>query len=222
LDPTNAYIVRFPAAKDLHKQRKKLLLEYDFFRDKVKNLTEKQSKNPLELPKMKEKMNVAKDDYDQVNALTKSAIIELLESKAPVYAPVVEQLIGNLIQYNDRTAVTMSRLKKFGAEPLQGSARAVTEERPSTGAPRQQQPQPGVQPRQPTSSGKEAPVPPQFECEWFFLDGNVEQQGPFSFKDLRQKFKTGIITDQTHVFGGELSDWKMISAIPDFKKSLTA
>jgi hypothetical protein len=223
LDPTNAYIVRFPAAKDLHKQRKKLLLEYDFFRDKVKALTEKQSKNPLELPKMKEKMNVAKDDYDQVNSLTKNAINEILDSKAVVFAPVVEQLIGNLIQYNDRTSVTMNRLKKFGAEPLAGSSRSpevASSSQVGGGSPSVQPRQPATQPRQPVS--KEAPIPPQFDCEWFFLDGNVEQQGPFSFKDLRQKFKSGAITDQTHVFGGELSDWKMISAIPDFKRSLTA
>jgi hypothetical protein len=224
LDPTNAYIVRFPAAKDLHKQRKKLLLEYDFFRDKVKTLSEKQSKNPLELPKAKEKMNVAKDDYDQVNALTKNAITELLDSKAEVYAPVVEQLIGNLIQYNDRTSATMNRLKRFGAEPLYGASRSSEI---SSSAQIGGGSAPVVQPRQSITPAtqprsKEAPVPPQFDCEWFFLDANVEQQGPFSFKELRQKFKTGVVTDQTHIFGGELSDWKMISAIPDFKRALTA
>ncbi len=217
MDPTNAYIVRFPAAKDLHKQRKKLLLEYDFFRDKVKNLTEKQSKNPLELPKMKEKMNVAKDDYEQANALTKSAIQELLEDKAPTYAPVVEQLIGNLIQYNDRTAVTMNRLKKFGAEPLGGGSSVTrTESRPQSNV--------GSRPpMQPMGGGaKEAPIPPQFNCEWFFLDANVEQKGPFSFKEMRQKFKTGIINAETHVFGGDLSDWKTISAVPNMKQALSA
>jgi len=232
LDPTNAYVVRFPAAKDLHKQRKKLLLEYDFFRDKVKGLSEKQSKNPLELPKMKEKMNVAKDDYEQLNALAKNAIQELLDSKGPVYAPVVEQLIGNLIQYNDRTSVTMNRLKKFGAEPLAGGGSSRSPEVASSynstsvssggsapvAQPRNSQPQQPLYP----SARKEDPVPPKFDCEWFFLDNNVEQQGPFTVKEMRQKFKTNTINDQTHVFGGELSDWKMISAVQDLKKCLSA
>jgi len=224
LDPTNAYIARFPPAKDLHKQRKKLLLEYDFFRDKVKGLSEKQSKNPLELPKMKEKMNAAKDDYDQVNALAKSAISELLESKGPVYAPVVEQLIGNLIQYNDRTSGTMNKLKRFGAEPQSGNNQARSPEPSSMGG-RESSVPPMTQSRQPMypSASKETlVVPPKFDCEWFFLDNNVEQQGPFTFQDMRQKFKSNVINDQTHVFGGELSDWKMISSIPDLKRSLTA
>jgi hypothetical protein len=223
LDPANAYLARFPAAKDLHKQRKKLLLEYDYYRDKVQSLSEKQSKNPLELPKVKEKMNQAKDDYEQINALTKNAITELLESKGPVYAPVVEQLIGNLIQYNDRTSNTMNKLKKFGAEPLAGAAKSSEQVTANVGG--SSSPAPVAQPRTQRmypQASKEAPVPPQFDCEWFYLDSNVEQQGPFTFKDMRQKFKSNAINAQTHVFGGELSDWKMISDVPDFKRALSA
>jgi len=230
LEPTAIYVDRFPPAKDLHKQRKKLLLEYDFFRDKVKGLTEKQSKNPLELPKMKEKMNAAKDDYDQVNALTKNAIMDLLDSKAPVYAPVVEQLIGNLIQYNERTSTTMNRLKKFGAEPLAGgSAPSQRAQEPQGGARMnniggEKSFSPPVQARspQPSLPSREPIVPPKFDCEWFFLDSNVEQQGPFTFKEMRQKYKSSVINDQTHIFGGELADWKMISDISEFKRALSA
>jgi len=170
LDPTQLYIERFPAVKDLHKQRKKILLEYDFHRDKVKSLTEKQNnKNPLELPKAKERMSAAKDDYEQVNALTKNALTDLLESKGPVYSPVVEQLIGNLIQYNDRTSNAMNRLKKFGAEPLGGGSvgAGVTTRSPQPEFSSQvgggSTPAPSLQPRVQggfSSIAKESPPPP--------------------------------------------------------------
>ncbi|KAL0491537.1 hypothetical protein AKO1_010280 [Acrasis kona] len=224
LNPTNIYVERFPPAKDLHNQRKKLLLEYDYYRDKVKGLTEKQSKNPLELPKMKEKMNVAKDDYDRINDLTKSTMTDILSSKSEVYSPVVEQLIGNLIQYNERTSATMSKLKKFGREPLAGNVPSPVSPtlHSSTTVTAHQRELPARVQSMSLGGAKEAPIPPQFKCEWFYLDNNVEQQGPFDFIDMRKKFKSGVISDQTHVFGGELSDWKTVATVPNMKKELQA
>lgn len=58
-------------------------------------------------------------------------------------------------------------------------------------------------------------VPKKFDVDWYYLDSNVQQQGPVSFKELRQMFKNKQVTGETYVFGGDMSDWKQIKTITE-------
>jgi len=50
--------------------------------------------------------------------------------------------------------------------------------------------------------------------EWYFVDAKAKQQGPYSFAQLKKLFKDGVITQNTHVFGGDLSSWTKIVTNP--------
>lgn len=56
-------------------------------------------------------------------------------------------------------------------------------------------------------------VPSEFDTEWYYLDKNVQQQGPVNFEQLKNLYKTGIVTASTHVFGGNLTDWQPLSGV---------
>lgn len=64
-------------------------------------------------------------------------------------------------------------------------------------------------------------MPPEYEGEWFFLDEKVQQQGPFTYAQVKQKFKSGAITLETHIFGADFPDWKQIKSDNKLKTHLS-
>lgn len=72
-----------------------------------------------------------------------------------------------------------------------------------------------------TPSASRSPVPSEFDTEWFYLDKNVNQQGPVTFDQLRSLYKSGGVTASTHVFGGNLTDWSAISTVKNLSAYLS-
>eukprot|EP00818_Percolomonas_sp_WS_P007779 CAMPEP_0117445168 /NCGR_PEP_ID=MMETSP0759-20121206/5647_1 /TAXON_ID=63605 /ORGANISM="Percolomonas cosmopolitus, Strain WS" /LENGTH=354 /DNA_ID=CAMNT_0005237317 /DNA_START=108 /DNA_END=1172 /DNA_ORIENTATION=+ len=64
-------------------------------------------------------------------------------------------------------------------------------------------------------------IPPEFNSEWYYLDENLEQKGPYDFHDMRRMFQSLTINDSTHVFGGEMSDWQEIAEVVGLKMALS-
>eukprot|EP01027_Heterolobosea_sp_BB2_P003000 GEZU01004523.1.p1 GENE.GEZU01004523.1~~GEZU01004523.1.p1 ORF type:complete len:292 (+),score=98.32 GEZU01004523.1:156-1031(+) len=105
LSSLQSYVVLFDPIKSLVEQRKKLLLEYDFRKEKVRMLTEKSNlKDPLKLPRTKEKMNKAKEDYDLVNEQVKAEMRQVIDRHAQVFEPLVERLSTHLRNYTRNLA----------------------------------------------------------------------------------------------------------------------
>lgn len=206
------YILKFEEVKKLHKQRNDLVKEYDYFRNRVQKMSETQSKDPLALPKEKEKLKKAKEDLDSIQTLTTERMQALMDEKPIVYAHVTEQLIGSLIAYHDKSKRAMDRLQVHSSAPSGASTRAHVSEAPVRSG--------GAKP-QPTIPQRGSAVPPKFNCEWHYLDGDVNQQGPLSFMQLKQKYQKGDVSGSTHVFGGEMSDWQTVSAVPGLVSALS-
>jgi hypothetical protein len=219
--PINEYISRFDNVKQLHKQRCDLVKEYDYHRNRVQKMSETQSKDPLKLPKEKELLRVKKEDMETVVNLTKEKMRELIDVKPVVFSGVSEQTIGSLIYYYDAVKRAFDKLKRFSAEPLAGSAKATSVETPQAQTTKQKS-LPTLQPQQQQVGSASFKVPPKYDCEWHYLDSDVNQQGPFNFMQLKAKFKQGIINNSTHVFGGDMSDWQTISDTPELFKALSA
>jgi uncharacterized protein YoxC len=217
VEPADEYLVQFPPLKDLHKKRENAVLEYDYFRDKVQNMSEKQNKDPLALPKAKEKMNQTKDDFDLLNNSSKSGMTEVLDRKDIVFNSAVEQLFANIVQFYERMASETQNLKSGAAvreAPLSSS------QQPSQSFSSSQKVMyPKVQTSaSPSSSG----VPPEFDIEFFYLDAELERHGPLTFMQLKQKFNSGEVNADTYVFAGQMPDWTQIGAVPNLKYALSS
>jgi len=176
-------------------------------------MSETANKDPLALPKEKEKLRKSKEDMETVVSLTKDRMQELVDDKVVVFAGITEQLIGSLIQYSDKSKKAFDRLSEHSGNPLTSSTRAIVNDAPPT---RKAMPTPTPQP----IGGSR--VPPKFDCDWHYLDSSVNQIGPLKFAQLKTAYQTGEISGSTHVFGGEMSDWLTISAVPDLQRALSA
>lgn len=217
--PINDYVSRFDNVKQLHKQRNDLVKEYDYFRNRVAKMAQEQnSKDPLKLSHEKEKMKKAKEDMETVVALVKDKMKELIDAKPLVFNGVTEQTIGNLIQYSDTVKKSLDKLKKFSAEPLTGQSQVQAQQTTQTTI-RKTGPLPQLPPNSTEGSVK---VPPKFDCEWHYLDQDANQQGPFTFAQLKSKLQRGEINAHTYVFGADLMDWKMIGEYVELNKLLSA
>eukprot|EP00818_Percolomonas_sp_WS_P010593 CAMPEP_0117434850 /NCGR_PEP_ID=MMETSP0759-20121206/166_1 /TAXON_ID=63605 /ORGANISM="Percolomonas cosmopolitus, Strain WS" /LENGTH=307 /DNA_ID=CAMNT_0005226355 /DNA_START=283 /DNA_END=1206 /DNA_ORIENTATION=- len=64
----------------------------------------------------------------------------------------------------------------------------------------------------PTSSSS-VYVPTEFDSEWYYLDANVQQQGPIAYGELKNLFRSNQVTASTHVFGGTLTDWAPLGTV---------
>ena len=191
------------------------MLEYDFYKDKVQSLSEKQNKNPLDLPKAKERMQMAKEDYELLNQTAKGGMCDVLDRKDIVYNAAVEQLFANIIQFYEKVSTETQNLKSFSGAPRDGpsysSAPSSTVAASSS--------QKVMYPKVATASSA---IPPEFDIEYFFLDAELERHGPLSFTQLKQKFTTGELTADTYVFAGQMPDWTQISAVPGLRQALSS
>lgn len=204
------YILKFEEVKKLHKQRNDLVKEYDYFRNRVQKMSETQSKDPMALPKEKEKLKKAKEDMEQVQSLTVERMQALMDEKPLVFAHVTEQLIGSLISYHDKSKRAFDKLQVHSSSPSSANSRAAISQAPVRAKP------------QPVAPQRGGAIPPKFNCDWHYLDADVNQQGPLSFLQLKQKYQKGDISGSTHVFGGEMSDWQTVSAVPDLVRALSS
>lgn len=212
--PSDEYLVQFPPLKDLHKSREKAVLEYDYYRDKVQSLSEKQSKDPLALPRAKEKLKQMKDDFEMVNNNAKTEMSEVLDRKESVYDSAIEQLFGSIIQFYEKVSKESATLKGYSSEPRSGSSSSSFSSSQS-GASKT------LYPSRPSTTSSSR-VPPEFDYDFFYLDAELERHGPLSFTALKQKYQTGELNADSYVFGGQMKDWTQISAIPNLKSALSS
>lgn len=215
VEPSDEYIVQFPPLKDLHNKRENAALEYDYFKDKVQKMSEKQNKDPLALPKAKEKMNQTKDDYDLLNNTAKQGMTDVLDRKDYVYNPAFDQLFANIVQFYEKVAQEAATLKSLAGEARSASSpsSSVTMTTTTTTT--------SSKVLYPTSSPSTASrIPAELDVEYFYLDAELERHGPFNFTALKQKFSVGQINSETYVFGGQMPDWTQISALPQLQNAL--
>nr|CAG4712448.1 unnamed protein product [Naegleria fowleri] len=225
--PANEYYVLFEPAKKLFKERKEITLQYDYYRQQVEKLSEKQSKNPLELPKAKEKMNTFKEKWDEINLQCKQHILDILEKEQGVFEPAIQQLCANLLEWNSKLATCMAELKNHSSTLIVSPVTTTSSSGgSSSGSHAHTQSVSSGGGSDKTSNSRSQSVmgggaiPPAFDCEWFYVDSNVETQGPVSFKTMQQKFKSGEIKPDTHVYGGDLTDWVQIRTVAGLEQAL--
>lgn len=57
------------------------------------------------------------------------------------------------------------------------------------------------------------------EASFFYLDG-TEQAGPFTLSDLRSFYSSGVISDETQIYGGPLGDWTQLNQSGDLYRRI--
>lgn len=229
VEPSDEYVVQFPPLKDLHNKRENAALEYDYYKDKVQKMSEKQNKDPLALPKAKEKMNQTRDDYDLLNNTAKQGMTDVLDRKDSVYNPAFDQLFANIIQFYEKVAQETSSIKSLAGEARSASSSSGVSSSSSSSMsmtttttttkvlyPSSTSPASSSA----SSSGTPPRIPAELDVEYFYLDAELERHGPFNFTALKQKFSVGQINSETYVFGGQMPDWTQISALPQLQNAL--
>ncbi len=202
------------------------LQEYDYYRTKVKNLMEKQNKDPMKLPQNKDKMNKKKEELDAIQFEASSKMSEIVNEQPIVFAPLTNTTIASLLQYSNKVFSTLNGISILqdpsGHASNIGTVNQYANVDLSYNAPTKPQPSaPRVQPRS-NSLHKTEPVPPKFNVEWFYLDSEMQQKGPLNFNNLKTKYKTKELNEQTFVFGAaEQTDWKTIGDYSELKRVLS-
>ncbi|KAG2393427.1 hypothetical protein C9374_006958 [Naegleria lovaniensis] len=222
--PANEYYVLFEPTKKLFKERKDITLQYDYYRQQVEKLSEKQSKNPLELPKAKEKMNTFKEKWEEINLQCKQHILDILEKEQGVFEPAIQQLCANLLEWNSKLATCMAELKNHSTtlivSPISASSSSSSSSTTQSTHVDLKSGSTATRSQSVMGSSSSSAIPPAFDCEWFYVDSNVETQGPVSFRAMQQKFKSGEIKPDTHVYGGDLTDWVQIRTVAGLEQAL--
>lgn len=212
VDPVKQYHSEFAPLRKLHDNRNKLKQEQEFYSQKVTTLASKQNnKNPLELPKAKEKLASAEEEFEKGDMMTKQEFTSIIEKRVDVYNPAFNTLLESMSTFYSETSNI--------CVPLQ-QAKISGDVAPVVAAPKKA---PQALPQAPSSkSAASVSVPEEFNSEWFYLDENVAQQGPITFAELKKKFKSGQFNGDSYVFGGEMADWGQIKVVPKLLSTLLA
>jgi hypothetical protein len=210
------YQVKFENLGELKKIREDKRKEYDYRRSKVESLTEKPSKNPLELPKEKELLSNAKAEYEAMNEEAKAQIEQLFADKHEAFDAVLPIIISETIEYQKRLGSDLAPLSQFSNMKAQPSTKV-------TRAPLKQQEEPEKK-TGPVLPGRTktviGTVPPKFDVEWFYLDSGMNQCGPVAYKDLKANYKSGKLNSDSYVFEANMSDWAQIGNLNELEMNL--
>jgi len=228
------YLASFDQVKPIKKLRDGKLLEYDYHRDNVGNLSEKTQKDPTKLPKAKEKLNEAKTDYETCNEEAKRIMIQIIDAKID-YDPIYLIFVSQLATYTRQVSELLGEIAKDakGSTGMPSKVQSFTKK----GMVQTPVPEPldsflekdmenlsmkpielkKKAPPKPTSqsSTKLDPVPPKLNIEWFYLDKALAQKGPITAQEMKAMFKKGDMTSDQYIFGGEMTDWIKISMVGD-------
>lgn len=56
--------------------------------------------------------------------------------------------------------------------------------------------------------------------EWYFVNADRVQQGPFSFEELQRKWADGYLSKMTFVWAEGMADWCRVCDFPHFESSV--
>ena len=185
-------------------------------------MSEKQNKDPLALPKAKEKMNQARDDFELLNNTSRTGMSDVLDRKDLVYNPALDQLFANIVQFYEKIAQETQALKTLAGEARSSSSSSSSHHHSAITTTTTTTSSKVLYPSPTSASASSASrIPPELDVEYFYLDAELERHGPFSFTALKQKYSVGQINSDTYVFGGQMPDWTQISAVPQLQNALS-
>lgn len=111
LDPINKLGVNFPTVNSLISKRENKLLDYDECRSKVDKLVDKPSRDPTHLPKAEEKLNRAKEVYDNINQELINYFPKAMSIRVPYIAPSLEALILCQLSFSEKAFNTLNDIQ---------------------------------------------------------------------------------------------------------------
>jgi predicted nucleic acid-binding Zn-ribbon protein len=212
IDPANEFHSLFAPIKDKHATRKKVQLEYDYYRDKVKSMSEnKKGSTGTEVSRLKEKMQAYEEQYEQATTSNKNDMRDLMDRRPDSLDPMARLLLAEILVC---TRKMTEAVEKASAAVSNSSGKSVKSDISSR-----------VGAMSINRVSKEVPqvakeVPPQYVGDWYYLDESLKQQGPVSFQEMAKFYKKGQLNGESHIFGGNLSEWRKISDERDVQKSL--
>ncbi|KAL0480776.1 hob3 [Acrasis kona] len=221
IDQAQEFSNLFAPMKDKHAQRKKIQLEYDYYKDKVKTLVEKSKATPnSELPRMKEKMASYEEQYETITTSNKNDMRDMMDRRPGSLDPMLRLLMTEILQYSKKMGEVVQRINTSTGGDSSNKPNPF-KRRDSGNALNSAMSNVSVSSRPPTVPPPvRAVVPPQYQGQWFYLDEAVQQQGPNTFQELAQMLKRGQINSETHIFGGNLQDWTKICDNADVQRTL--
>lgn len=238
------YLEPFESLKTLKKTRGEKILEFDYHKDNVQSLSEKTQKDPQALPKAKEKMNFAKDEYEKINDETKQKMTQLIEAKVE-FNPIFELLILQLLQYQKKVnaflqqvnldesfeKVSIKREEKLverKPSQIQPTLPKKTESKPLPKSEKKEELEPlpmkPISLKKPTQTTpplpKEVSVPTQLKVDWYYLDESMTQKGPIQISQMKTMWNKKEFNEKTYVFNSGMKDWAQIKALNELHQYL--
>jgi hypothetical protein len=189
-------------------KRDKAKMAYEEKNSEVKRLTEKPPKDSQNLPKIKEQNKLLRDDYESISSEVKVLFDETFIRDAQAYDAV-------FIGVTESTSKVLTNLAT-SFEPISSAAEEITKTRPSN--PVRMTKKSGSIigssqiPKEDFSKNYPNPSAEYEKSEWYYLDKTTSQQGPLTWKQLKDLYQSKIISSATYIYGGELESWTPISA----------
>eukprot|EP00761_Pharyngomonas_kirbyi_P011636 gb/GECH01011662.1/.p1 GENE.gb/GECH01011662.1/~~gb/GECH01011662.1/.p1 ORF type:complete len:334 (+),score=86.13 gb/GECH01011662.1/:1-1002(+) len=221
LEGLQNFLVQFEPIEAQTKTRRTLLLDYDYYRDKVRQLTEKSSKDPLALPRTKEKLQQVKQEYDDINENLKNEMQTIIYNSKSVFDPAFEHLLSHLVKFYSSTYSSVQNLDSIRVSHIPAqtpppiSSKRSSSDSFSSPPVQSSTPPPQMYPSANNGASEE------FDVEWFYLDGLNHQQGPVDLQNLKSLYSSGEVTDTTYVFGGDMEEWKFVNEVPGLTSALS-
>lgn len=241
LDEVTNYVAQLDTPKESIRQRDRLKIEYDEKRTQLNKLNEsKKSTAPQKIPAAKEKLEQAESAYNKGRYQAKADMAALINDHGKHMDPVVVSLqhslatlaegMGSTIGGFDRVAQSIEsqqfNREKISVSQHENSSVDIQHETSlhQDGHDTMDQPQGDHSLHVPNKSVKpsRSKVPEEFLTEWYFLDDDMNQKGPFDFLEMQIKHSEGEVRDDTNVFGADMTDWMEVAQVPKLKTALEA
>ena len=220
------YNVRFEGFKKMHQDRKKVMLDYVYYRDKVNRLSAKEHiKNPDKLPNARQKLALAEEHFNKSNDECKKIMRAVLDRKLPI----MEELMGDIkISLNTYSREMNGVIMRHSSDaPLTDPSQSFFKSAFKPVEREVREVAPGAATAGVTYAkealffkSKDTEVPAKYVMDWYYLDLNMKQIGPVDFRELSTRYKTGRITDETHVFNATLVNWLKLGSDGELRETL--
>jgi hypothetical protein len=99
LEPLARFCSYLPAVNEAIQRRKKKALDYDSQRSKVRKLIDKPSEDPQRLPLAEQEANLAREQYENLNAILVEDLPKLMELRVPYIDPCFEALVKAQLEF---------------------------------------------------------------------------------------------------------------------------
>lgn len=227
--PIRQYIHELHEAKGpLIKQRQNKLLDFEMYRDKYNNACSSTKSTPQQIEEARVAFDNARSIFDEVDQQAKQMLRDVVIKRYTVFHPLVADLYGDILaDYYEAMASLGQLLKKIRSIPAPETVMPepynwksdvdLNEEMypqysevttTTTIVSKSTSPPNAARVTPPIPFGQR--IPEHLNRDWYYLDANNDQKGPVRVPELKQKYKSKQINENTYIVTEGMSSWELL------------